>query len=95
MTSQKSVIIPFMLGGCAASMALPVLTEGKEGFGTAGNAGVAVAVVVLLLWNVSMYRKAQAVAEDEAEERESALVRYLSPVAATASFVVGFLLFLF
>ena len=93
MTSQKSVIIPFMLGGCAASMALPVLTEGKEGFGTAGNAGVAVAVVVLLLWNVSMYRKAQAVAEDE--ERESALVIYLSPVAATASFVVGFLLFLF
>lgn len=72
-------------------MALPALAQGEPGFGTAGNTGVALAVVVLLIWNINMYR--QAGQGDKADPPSPALKRYLTPVAATASFAVGFFLF--
>jgi len=91
--STKSIMIIYMLSGVATMMTLRAINERKPGFGSTGHTVVGAVAVLLVLWNVWMYRKAKLAGTGE--NAASAIERYTSPVAATITFVIGMILFAF
>jgi hypothetical protein len=87
-SEHKGVIAIFMLGGFGAGSLLEPLLANKQANSLAENLGIGSVVLLLLFWNVLMYRKAAKLVDPEFPA--SALERYMRPGFATVCFLAGF-----
>ena len=86
-------IVPiFMVGGIALGSLLEGYLKGKTPPSMEITAGILVVAVLLIIWNLLMYRKALSPQDDKFPE--SAQSRFGPPITATVCFVSG-LMFLF
>lgn len=84
---MKGLIFLYMCGGLAVSSVIEPYLNNKNPASSGVQAGIGVAALVLIAWNVWMYR--QAARPGEADAGKPAGERYLRPVSATISFVLG------
>lgn len=91
---MKGLIFLYMCGGLAVSSVIEPHLNNKNPASSGAQIGIGIAALVLLVWNVWMYRAAAVSSPDDAEEKTSAVERYTKPVAASVSFVIGLVILL-
>ena len=84
---MKGILFLYLAGGLSASAMIEPYLKNKNPPSTSTLAGVAAAVVVLLVWNALMYK--QAISPPEDQVAKSATERFTRPVAASVCFVIG------
>lgn len=84
---MKGILFLYIAGGLSASAMIEPYVHNKNPPSQKAIIGVAVAVAVLLCWNIVMYRNAAASTGESAGK--SAIERFTQPVAASLGFVGG------
>lgn len=88
LTSHKDVIAIFMIGGFVTGSLLEAPLANKDRLPLVAELGIGAVALLLVFWNVMMYRNATKLANPEFPA--SPMERYLRPGISTASFLVGF-----
>lgn len=87
MLPHSRLVALYLVGGFVFGLALEPVMRGKSDLETPALAAIGLAAVLLMLWNVVMYRRASR--DPDPEFPTSPVERYLPAVSATLSFLLG------